>query len=138
MLKRPAHSRRWRARTPSPSRSSATSTSCPCGTGRPGDSAPRSSLPNWPTSSSPLWRPDMQLTETVAVITGGGSGIGAALARRFAAEGAAEIVVVDRDLAAAVTVADEVGGVPEHVDVTDPAAVNGLVERTLARSGSID
>ena len=80
----------------------------------------------------------MQLTDTVAVITGGGSGIGAALARRFAAEGAAEIVVVDRDLSAAVAVADEVGGVPELVDVTDPAAVNGLVERTLARSGQID
>ena len=80
----------------------------------------------------------MQLTESVAVITGGGSGIGAALARRFAAEGAAEIVVADRDLSAAAAVADEVGGVPELVDVTDPAAVNGLVERTLARNGAID
>jgi NAD(P)-dependent dehydrogenase (short-subunit alcohol dehydrogenase family) len=80
----------------------------------------------------------MQLTDSVAVVTGGGSGIGAALARRFAAEGAAEVVVVDRDLSAAAAVADEVGGVPELVDVTDPAAVNGLVERTLARSGGID
>jgi NAD(P)-dependent dehydrogenase (short-subunit alcohol dehydrogenase family) len=80
----------------------------------------------------------MQLTDSVVVVTGGGSGIGAALARRFAAEGAAEVVVVDRDLAAAATVADEVGGVPELVDVADAAAVNGLVERTLARSGRID
>ena len=80
----------------------------------------------------------MQLTDKVAVVTGGGSGIGAALARRFAAEGAAEIVVVDRDLGAAAAIADEVGGVPELVDVTDPAAVNGLVERTLARTGGID
>ena len=34
--------------------------------------------------------------------------------------------------------ADEVDGVAELVDVTDPAAVNGLVERTLARDGQID
>lgn len=80
----------------------------------------------------------MQLTDAVTVITGGGSGIGAALARRFAAEGAAEVVVVDRDLSAAASVADEVAGVPELVDVTDAAAVNGLVERTLARTGRID
>src|SRR4051794_15364201 len=80
----------------------------------------------------------MQLTNRVAVITGGGSGIGAALAHRFAAEGAAEVVVVDRDLSAAAAVADEVGGVPELVDVTDAVAVNALVERTLARNGRID
>jgi NAD(P)-dependent dehydrogenase (short-subunit alcohol dehydrogenase family) len=80
----------------------------------------------------------MQLTDKVAVITGAGSGIGAALARRFAADGAAEVVVVDRELSAAVAVADEIGGVPELVDVTDAAAVNGLVERTLARAGRID
>jgi NAD(P)-dependent dehydrogenase (short-subunit alcohol dehydrogenase family) len=80
----------------------------------------------------------MQLTDRVAVITGGGSGIGAALARRFAAEGAAEVVVVDRDGASAAAVAGEVGGVPELVDVTDPAAVAGLVERTIARAGRID
>jgi NAD(P)-dependent dehydrogenase (short-subunit alcohol dehydrogenase family) len=80
----------------------------------------------------------MQLTDRVAVVTGGGSGIGAALARRFAAEGAAEVVVVDRDADAAAAVADEVGGVAEPVDVTDAGAVAALVDRTLARSGRID
>jgi NAD(P)-dependent dehydrogenase (short-subunit alcohol dehydrogenase family) len=80
----------------------------------------------------------MQLTDRVAVITGGGSGIGAALARRFAAEGAAEIVVVDHDFAAAEAVAAQVDGLPEQVDVTDADAVAGLVERTLARAGRID
>ncbi|MDT4915052.1 MAG: hypothetical protein QOC66_4180 [Pseudonocardiales bacterium] len=80
----------------------------------------------------------MQLTDRVAVVTGGASGIGAALARRFAQEGARRVVVVDRDLGAAQAVADEIDGVAELVDVADPAAVNGLVDRTLAREGQID
>ena len=80
----------------------------------------------------------MQLTDTVAVITGGGSGIGAALARRFAAEGAAHIVVVDRAPDTAEAVAAEVGGTAEQVDVTDPGAVQDLVDRTLGAHGRID
>jgi NAD(P)-dependent dehydrogenase (short-subunit alcohol dehydrogenase family) len=80
----------------------------------------------------------VEITDAVAVVTGGASGIGAALARRFAREGAKSVVVVDRDLAAAQAVADDIDGVAERVDVTDPAAVNGLVDRTLAREGYID
>jgi NAD(P)-dependent dehydrogenase (short-subunit alcohol dehydrogenase family) len=80
----------------------------------------------------------MQIGGGVAVVTGGASGIGAALARRFAQEGARSVVVVDRELGAAQEVADEVDGVAEIVDVTDPAAINGLVDRTLAREGQID
>jgi len=85
----------------------------------------------------------VDVRDAVVVVTGGGSGIGAALARRFAREGARRVVVVDRDLAAAQGVADEIeeaGGaaVAELADVTDAAAVNGLVERTLARDGGID
>jgi NAD(P)-dependent dehydrogenase (short-subunit alcohol dehydrogenase family) len=80
----------------------------------------------------------MQITDGVAVVTGGASGIGAALARRFARDGARSVVVVDRDLGAASAVADEIDGVAEIVDVADPAAVNGLVDRTLAREGQID
>jgi NAD(P)-dependent dehydrogenase (short-subunit alcohol dehydrogenase family) len=80
----------------------------------------------------------VDVRDGIVVVTGGGSGIGAALARRFAAEGARRVVVVDRDLAAAQVVADEVDGVAELVDVTDAAAVNGLVDRTLAREGEID
>jgi NAD(P)-dependent dehydrogenase (short-subunit alcohol dehydrogenase family) len=80
----------------------------------------------------------MDIRDAVVVITGGGSGIGAALARRFAADGARRIVVVDRAAAAAQRVAGEVGGVAETVDVTDAAAVAALVDRTLERDGVID
>ena len=80
----------------------------------------------------------MDLRDTVAVVTGGGSGIGAALCRRFHAEGARSVVVVDRDLAAAQSVAAEIGATAEQVDVTEPAAVQDLVDRTLARDGRID
>lgn len=80
----------------------------------------------------------MEINGTVAVVTGGGSGIGAALARRFAAEGAERVVVVDRELDGAHAVAAEIGGVGEQVDVTDEEAVRDLVERTIARDGRID
>ena len=80
----------------------------------------------------------MELRNAVVVITGGASGIGAGLARRFAAEGARHIVVVDRDLAGAQAVAAEVNGTAEQVDVTDAAAVNALVDRTIDTHGHID
>ncbi len=80
----------------------------------------------------------MDVKDAVVVITGGAGGIGAALARRFAADGARSVVVADRELGAAQAVADAIDGVAELVDVTDPAAVNGLVDRTLARDGQID
>jgi NAD(P)-dependent dehydrogenase (short-subunit alcohol dehydrogenase family) len=80
----------------------------------------------------------MDVKDAIVVVTGGASGIGAGLARRFAADGAANVVVVDLDLAAAQAVADEIDGVAECIDVTDAAALNGLVDRTLARDGRID
>ncbi|MGH8973954.1 MAG: SDR family NAD(P)-dependent oxidoreductase, partial [Acidimicrobiia bacterium] len=51
----------------------------------------------------------MKLAGSVAVVTGGASGIGRALCRRFAAEGAS-VVVADLDGAGAAAVAAEVGG----------------------------
>ncbi len=59
-----------------------------------------------------------------AVITGGGSGIGRATARRMAEEGC-QVAVIDRDAEAASRCADEAGGTAHPADVTDPA---GLVE----------
>lgn len=80
----------------------------------------------------------MKLENAVTVITGAGSGIGAALARRFVAEGAAAVVVSDRDGASAEKVAREIGATADQTDVTDERAVADLVERTLAEHGRID
>jgi NAD(P)-dependent dehydrogenase (short-subunit alcohol dehydrogenase family) len=80
----------------------------------------------------------MDIRDQVVVVTGGGSGIGAALARRFARDGAEAVVVADLHGDAAASVAGEVGGIAESVDVCDPAAVTALVERTVARFGRID
>ena len=60
-----------------------------------------------------------------AVITGGAAGIGAAIARSFAAEGA-EVVVADRDGAAAAALAAELGGEAWEVDLLDTAALESL------------
>jgi NAD(P)-dependent dehydrogenase (short-subunit alcohol dehydrogenase family) len=80
----------------------------------------------------------MNIEGKVAVITGAGSGIGAALARRFAADRARAVVVVDRDADAAHAVAEEIGAVAEAVDVTDATAVQVLVDRTVGRLGGVD
>jgi 3-hydroxybutyrate dehydrogenase len=60
-----------------------------------------------------------------AMVTGGASGIGRACAARLAEAGAA-VVVVDRDAAAAESVAAEVGGTAVAVDLSDLAAVDQL------------
>jgi 3-hydroxybutyrate dehydrogenase len=66
-----------------------------------------------------------QLAGKRALITGGASGIGRACAQRLAAQGA-EVVVVDRDGAAAEEVAAEVGGTAVAVDLSDLDAVDRL------------
>lgn len=73
----------------------------------------------------------------VAFITGAGSGLGAAFARRLAADGA-EVVVNDLDAGAADAVASEVGGVAAPFDVTDSAAFDAAVDDAVERSGRLD
>ncbi|MEV4543346.1 SDR family oxidoreductase [Micromonospora echinaurantiaca] len=82
----------------------------------------------------------MNLTDRIAVITGGAGGIGSALARRFAAEGAAAVVVADLDADAADAVAAGIGPVAHAaaVDVTDEEQVRALVADTERRYGRID
>ena len=60
-----------------------------------------------------------------AVITGGAAGIGAAIARSFAAEGAS-VVIADRDGAAADALAQELGGESWEVDLLDVASLESL------------
>ncbi len=72
------------------------------------------------------------------VVTGGGSGIGRALCRRFAAEGARAVVVADIDGAAAREVAIEIGCLDFCVDVSSEADIQLLVDETLKKYGRID
>lgn len=80
----------------------------------------------------------MQVKDKVVVVTGGGNGIGEAMARRFAREGARALVVADLDGEAAARVAGEVGGQGVRVDVAKEADLVSLVEDTIARHGYID
>ena len=77
------------------------------------------------------------LQRQVAVVTGGASGIGAAVARAFAAAGA-EVVVVDRDGAQAAKVAGAVKGLALACDVTDADAVARTFDRIAAAYGGVD
>ncbi len=80
----------------------------------------------------------MQVSRKVVVVTGGANGIGRALCRRFAAEGAKAIVVADIDADRARQVAEEIGGVAVTTDVTREKDVEALVQTTIDRFGGID
>jgi len=78
-----------------------------------------------------------RLAGKVAVITGGGSGIGLAAGRRMHAEGAT-VVVGEIDPTAGKAAADELAGLYVPVDVSDEAAVNALFDAAAATFGSLD
>src|SRR5580692_12946092 len=77
-----------------------------------------------------------RLQDRIAVITGAGSGIGLASARRLAAEGAT-VVAVDVDEAAGKRAADEAGGLFVHADVTDPDAVREMYQQVVDAYGAV-
>lgn len=81
--------------------------------------------------------PGIELRDAGVVVTGAGSGIGAALARRFAAAGA-RVVVNDLDAEAAARVAKEVGGMSVAGDASAEASVAALVAAARAHLGEID
>jgi NAD(P)-dependent dehydrogenase (short-subunit alcohol dehydrogenase family) len=78
-----------------------------------------------------------RLQGRTAVITGGGSGIGLASARRLATEGA-HVVIADVDPAAGEAAAAEVGGLFVRTDVTDADAVEALFAAAKDAYGSVD
>lgn len=80
----------------------------------------------------------MELRDKVVVVTGGANGIGAALARRFAAEGARAVGVVDLDGPRAEAVAAETGGLAFVADVGVEADVVRVVRAIEQRYGGID
>ncbi len=78
------------------------------------------------------------MTDKVVVVTGGGSGIGAALAVATHESGARHVVVADIDGDSARAVAASVGGSAAALDVRDPDAVEALVDSTESQIGPID
>lgn len=85
------------------------------------------------------WGSSMKLADSVALITGGGSGLGAGAARQLAAAGTT-VVVVDLPLSHGQRVADELGTAAHYYecDVSDPAAVEACIAWTVDTFGKID
>ena len=80
----------------------------------------------------------MNVRDKVVVVTGGASGIGRALCRRFAAEGAKGIGVPDYNGEGAENVAGDIGGLAVTTDVARESDIRNLVEIAEKRYGRID
>ncbi len=81
----------------------------------------------------------MKLKDKVAVITGGAQGIGAAIARAYAAEGA-HVVIADVALDTARSLASDLGGkaMGIHLDVRDRASIDAMISEVETQLGGID
>lgn len=82
------------------------------------------------------------MDERIAIVTGGGSGIGKAIARSFAKQGA-KVIIAGRNLNKLSATAREIGAegatvVPIQTDVTDEAQVNSLFERVMDIFARVD
>ena len=81
----------------------------------------------------------MRLSGKVAIVTGGASGFGREIARRYAEEGA-RVTVADLNMAGAQVVADAIGetALPVMVDVSEGDQYRAMVEATLEAFGNLD
>jgi len=79
----------------------------------------------------------MRLEGKTAIVTGGASGFGDGIARKFAAEGAG-VLVADINGDGAKTVADEIGGHACTVDVSNGASVQAMADQALDTFGTLD
>lgn len=77
----------------------------------------------------------MLISGQVALVTGGGSGLGAATARHFAEQGA-RVAILDYDIDRAQTVAAEIGGQAFKVDVSDAEAVDAAIGQAVEALGA--
>lgn len=80
----------------------------------------------------------MKVAGKCVVVTGGASGIGRALAERFAAAGARGVVVADINAEWAQKVAGRIGGLGIGCDVAHPGSIDELVRATHGSFGPID
>lgn len=71
------------------------------------------------------------------VITGAAGGIGAAIARRAAADGYKPLFLIDRDAGALAAIVDETGGTPVQLDITDAEAVTRAFERIREEASTL-
>ncbi|MDG2049215.1 MAG: SDR family NAD(P)-dependent oxidoreductase [Myxococcota bacterium] len=83
-----------------------------------------------------MGRFDLGFDGTVALVTGGASGIGRATSRHLAAAGA-RVVVADVDASGAAAVAEEIDGHAVHLDVSDPGAWSSVLSEVQARQGAL-
>ena len=104
--------------------------------------APNLDAPSLPANPFPTalfratpWR--MRLENKTAIVTGGGSGFGAGIARAFAREGA-RVMVADINMDAARSIATEIGGTAHEVDVASGDSVKAMSEAAMKGWGRID
>ncbi|MFO1117522.1 MAG: SDR family oxidoreductase [Beijerinckiaceae bacterium] len=79
----------------------------------------------------------MKIKGRIAVVTGGADGIGKGLCERFAKEGAAKVIVVDRNGEGAKKVADAIGGIAYACDVSKEPEIQRIVEEVERNVGPI-